>query len=115
VPIVLKSGSLNLLEPSGPVQACNGIALPLLLLLLLLLYYYTEFNIQNGFSDKAIKVVTQMSVFSSPESCLLNTHQLLTLGGRNVLPLAQHLSVTMLITGQSTNYIHSYHNIMPIA
>ena len=29
MPIVLKSGSLNLLEPSGPVQACNGIALPL--------------------------------------------------------------------------------------
>ena len=30
VPIALKSGSLNLLEPPGPVQACNGIALPLL-------------------------------------------------------------------------------------
>jgi hypothetical protein len=29
MPIVLKSGSLNLLQPSGPVQACNGIALPL--------------------------------------------------------------------------------------
>jgi hypothetical protein len=28
VPIVLKSGSLNLLEPSGPVKACNGIGLP---------------------------------------------------------------------------------------
>ena len=28
VPIVLKSGSLNLLEPSGPVQAYNGTALP---------------------------------------------------------------------------------------
>ena len=27
VPIVLKSGSLNLLEFSGPVQAYNGIAL----------------------------------------------------------------------------------------
>jgi len=27
VPIVLTSGSLNLLEPSGPVQACNGIVL----------------------------------------------------------------------------------------
>jgi hypothetical protein len=26
---VSKSGSLNLLEPYGPVQACNGIALPL--------------------------------------------------------------------------------------
>jgi hypothetical protein len=28
VPIFLKSGSLNLLEHSGPVQTCNGIALP---------------------------------------------------------------------------------------
>jgi len=28
VPIIVKSGSLKLLEPSGPVQACNGIALP---------------------------------------------------------------------------------------
>jgi hypothetical protein len=28
VPIVSKSGSLKLLEPSGLVQACNGIALP---------------------------------------------------------------------------------------
>jgi len=31
VSIVLKSVSVNFLEPSGPVQACNGIALPLLL------------------------------------------------------------------------------------
>jgi len=26
VPNVLKSGSVNLLQPTGPVQACNGIA-----------------------------------------------------------------------------------------
>jgi hypothetical protein len=30
VPSVLKSGSLNLLEPSQPVQACTGTALPFL-------------------------------------------------------------------------------------
>jgi hypothetical protein len=29
VPIVLKSGSLKLLDLSGPVKGCNGIALPL--------------------------------------------------------------------------------------
>jgi hypothetical protein len=29
----LKSGSLNLLEPSGPVQACNATALPYYLLI----------------------------------------------------------------------------------
>jgi hypothetical protein len=32
VPIVFKSGSLNLLEPYVPVKACNGIALLLLYL-----------------------------------------------------------------------------------
>ena len=26
--VVTKSGNLNFLEPSGPVQACNGTALP---------------------------------------------------------------------------------------
>jgi len=26
-PNVLKSGSLSILEPSGPIQTCNGIAL----------------------------------------------------------------------------------------
>ena len=30
--VVTKSGALNSLEPSGPVQACNGSALPLPLL-----------------------------------------------------------------------------------
>ena len=30
MPIFFKSGSLNLLEPSGPVQGCNGIDLPFL-------------------------------------------------------------------------------------
>ena len=29
VPTVMKSGTFNLLEPSGPLQACNGTALPL--------------------------------------------------------------------------------------
>jgi len=29
MPIILKSGSFKLQEPSGPVQACNGIALTL--------------------------------------------------------------------------------------
>ena len=28
--VVMKSGNLNFLEPSGPLQACNGTALPLL-------------------------------------------------------------------------------------
>jgi len=29
--IVKKSGGLNLLKPNGPIQACNGTALPLLI------------------------------------------------------------------------------------
>jgi len=33
----MKPGSLSFLEPSGPVQACNGTALLLFILLILLL------------------------------------------------------------------------------
>jgi len=41
VPTVLKSGSLNLLEPSGPVHTCNGIAVPLPLPLLCREFHFT--------------------------------------------------------------------------
>jgi hypothetical protein len=41
VPIVLKSGSLNHLGPSGPVKACNGIALPFLV-------FHNYLNLTNG-------------------------------------------------------------------
>ena len=43
VPIVLKSGSLKLLEPSGPVQACIGITLPLCFLKSLRLIFFSSF------------------------------------------------------------------------
>jgi len=36
--VVTKSGNLNFLEPSGPVQACNGTAFPLPYIIL-----YTKF------------------------------------------------------------------------
>ena len=39
VPIVLKSGNLNLLEPSGPVQACTGIALLLEYRIMIIIFY----------------------------------------------------------------------------
>jgi hypothetical protein len=40
MPTVLKSQSLNLLEPSGPVQACNGIPLPLTYMDLYVVFMY---------------------------------------------------------------------------
>jgi hypothetical protein len=46
VPSVFKSGSLNLLKPSRPVLACNGIALPL--------PYHRHCNITSS-SDNVIK------------------------------------------------------------
>jgi hypothetical protein len=35
----MKSGNLNFLEPSGPLQACNGTALPFLNLVVFLSAY----------------------------------------------------------------------------
>jgi hypothetical protein len=36
--VVMKSGNLNFLEPSGPLQACNGTALPFYVLVECTLY-----------------------------------------------------------------------------
>ena len=43
VPIVSKSGSLKLLEPSGPVQTCNGIASPYIYIYIYI-YKFTGFH-----------------------------------------------------------------------
>jgi len=51
MPTVLKSGSLNLLEPSGPVQACNEIALPFL----------PGFRTQNGPARSLVTILTELS------------------------------------------------------
>jgi hypothetical protein len=73
---VLKFGNLNLLEPSGPVQACNGIALPIfylpkqtqvvtkaLCLIILTCCSIINFNVE----DLAVKDVTSLSYLRRSE------------------------------------------------
>ena len=61
MPIVLKSGNLNLLESFGPVQACNEIALPLPL----------PFHLQNRqMSFKDVKIIMFMLHISSRLQCI---------------------------------------------
>ena len=49
--IVIKSGNLKILEPSGPVQACNWIALPLPLVEIL--YTRVSLNVKDFFESLA--------------------------------------------------------------
>jgi len=42
--VVMKSGNLNFLEPSGPFQACNGTALPYLSNSIFLLIHSRSFR-----------------------------------------------------------------------
>ena len=48
--VVTKSGNLNFLEPSGPVQACNGTALPLPFM-----YLYVADRIRTHYVEKPIE------------------------------------------------------------
>ena len=45
--VVMQSGDLNFLEPSGPLQACNGITLPLPLPLTLPHIKHTQTPLQR--------------------------------------------------------------------
>jgi len=51
VPIVMKSGSFNLPEPSWPLQACNGIALAFLHLFIKI---HTQLHVSAVFKTCAI-------------------------------------------------------------
>ena len=67
MPIVLKYGSLNLLEPSGPVQACNTIALPFTFETLLA-YYYIFLIYLSFFFSKCANVKEGLALYSeSPD------------------------------------------------
>jgi hypothetical protein len=44
----MKSGNLNFLEPSGPLQACNGTALPFLFIIAFAGQYMTEWRIEKN-------------------------------------------------------------------
>jgi hypothetical protein len=61
MPIVLKSGSLNLLEPSGPVKACNGIDLPLPL--------YVNVPLLNGCYTPTYHAVMHYRVMIGIDAC----------------------------------------------
>jgi hypothetical protein len=53
----MKSGNLNFLEPSGPLQACNGTALPLP-------YNSEYFNIQCTIDDGDKSVLCEVGTDS---------------------------------------------------
>ena len=55
VQIILKSGSLNFLEPSGPVQACTGIALP-----------FTFLSNYDTIVSHTLKILTRLIVIINP-------------------------------------------------
>ena len=59
MPIALKSGSLNYLEPSGPVQACNGIGLPLPL----------PFYSLSSHSSKRILKISPTLIITREDTC----------------------------------------------
>ena len=62
MPIVLKSGSLNLLEPPGPLQACNGTALTFYLLPSFTMNYsVTNKKVSHFCSDTNLSSCTEVS------------------------------------------------------
>ena len=64
MPIVLESGNLNILEPSGPVEACNGIAFTLLYIINI---HYEAVGVCLGLGYQAsVRKVTSSIPTASP-------------------------------------------------
>jgi hypothetical protein len=56
--VVMKSGNLNFLETSGPLQVCNGTALPFFIAIILLLMSF-EYVIMYEFTSE-VSLVTKL-------------------------------------------------------
>ena len=87
MPNVLKSGNLNLLEPSGPLQACNGITLPLLTILLT---FFASVEVETGTGQQSPEAVTFLNKGKSiiaGQSCFKPAQGVLTCSGVNVAVL----------------------------
>jgi len=76
--VVMKSGNLNYLEPSGPLQSCNGTALPLpvgdteigrqvLTVFSFIIYiYFVSFRVA---SDKTVTgLLRPLHLYNSPDT-----------------------------------------------
>ena len=84
--VVTKSGSLNFLETSGPVQACNGTALPLLIVILLCsrlciyiyiyIYIYTHTHTHTHTLQLCITDLTQRGCHTLRKFCFFEPRNL---------------------------------------
>jgi hypothetical protein len=83
VPTVLKSGSLNLLGPSGPVQACNGTSLPI--------SYKEELDTDNKLSNY-LKITGILNDMFRPQKTLKKTR----------IKLYNTLALPVLLYGSKT-------------
>jgi len=61
--VVMKSGNLNFLEPSGPLQACNGTALP---------YWDTE-GLSFRFRGCVLGVILSLLINGALNCCLYDS------------------------------------------
>ena len=85
--VVMKSGNLNFLEPSGPLQACNGTALPFL------------FFAVTGKPELAKGQMIRICTCTFLQILALNCHVTRTVWSRELQLTAPH----------STRYMHTKH------
>ena len=71
MPTVLKSGNLNLLEPSGPVEVCNGIALPFAFTVIVLVVLFVSFRARYYGEEKEAQSIfcTWMKKILETQKC----------------------------------------------
>ena len=71
--VVMKSGNLNFLEPSGSLQACNGTALPLPFTMIIFIlrqtqiYRYCIFGLFNASSCSAVQISHHQVGYGQPK------------------------------------------------
>ena len=96
--VVMKSGNLNLLEPSGPLQACNGTDLPLCgLIIIIIIIFMLNFNVQGSVHRESMSLTVQQDTIIYSFIIFLQTA--LHVSGDNLIHHQEHTQTVITTSG----------------
>jgi len=103
--VVMKSGNLNFLQPSGPLQTCNGTALTFINILNLL-----QYTVHKDFHHYVLCVISYImtKVSEKPGACVLSVQDVLCNGSvEQLLPCG--IYGTLVLTAITNCVRHKTH------
>jgi lysyl-tRNA synthetase class I len=101
--VVMKSGNFNFLEHSGPLQDCNGTALPIIIL-----YYYSYQPEDSHMIDRNLSVITVSQNYIHNSNVYINSSEYSYFIFMTNARIMEHIKLTNCEIYENQNYLFRF-------